>query len=370
MMNRKNKHIIISGGGTGGHVFPAIAIAQALQRSMPDSEILFVGANGRMEMEKVPAAGFNIIGLPISGLQRKFSLAIIRFVYNLFRSLSKAKKILKTFKPDICVGVGGYASYAVLRIAAKKGIPTIIQEQNSYAGIANKRLARSVSKICVAYDNMEKFFPAEKVIITGNPVRSDLIVNNTTRQDALDYFKLNSNKPVLLTLGGSLGARTINNSIKMNLDLIKNRNVQLIWQTGRYYFNDIQKDLNGRITADINITAFISRMDMAYSVADVIISRAGALSISELSMVGKPVILVPSPNVAEDHQTKNARALSDKNAALLIPDIQAEKELVSEALALIEDKERCRMLSQNIAKMAISDSADRIAGEILDLIKE
>ena len=365
MTLQKYKRIIISGGGTGGHIFPAISIANALLKIDPSTEILFVGAEGKMEMEKVPVAGFKIIGLPVEGLRRKFTLRNIKVVFKAFKSLALAKKIIKEFNPDAVVGVGGYASGPILRQAAKMGIPSVIQEQNSYAGVTNRLLAKKASAICVAYDGMEKYFPKEKIIKTGNPVRQNFENLNELKDEALSFFKLERQTPVALVLGGSLGAGSINKCLSENIDKLRNSNCQWIWQTGSYYYADVSNLAGG----NISIHEFINRMDLAYAAADVIISRAGAGTISELHLAGKPVILIPSPNVAEDHQTKNAKALVEQNAAVLIPDSMIEKNLIDTALDLIIDADKRKELSENILKMAEKNADKRIAEEIIKLIK-
>jgi len=361
--------IIISGGGTGGHIFPAISIADALRKINNRIEILFVGDEKRMEMGKVPAAGYKIIGLPVAGFQRNSYLKNIIVLYKLFKSILFSRNIIKNFKPDIVVGVGGYASGPVLWTASLSKIPTVIQEQNSYAGITNKFLAKKAVRIFVAYEGMEKYFPKERIILNGNPVRQDIQNIESKRSEAFDYFNLEKDKAVILCLGGSLGAKTINQSIAANFDRIKSGNVQFIWQSGSHYFADAKKLVENMNYQNIKLYDFISRMDLAYAAADIIISRAGAGSISELCIVGKPVILVPSPNVAEDHQTKNAKALELKNAALLIKDSEASEKLINIALELVNNKERCKMLSENIKKMAIHNSAENIAIEILKIVK-
>jgi UDP-N-acetylglucosamine--N-acetylmuramyl-(pentapeptide) pyrophosphoryl-undecaprenol N-acetylglucosamine transferase len=366
-VKQKNKNIIISGGGTGGHIFPAISIANAIKEIEPETNILFVGALGKIEMEKVPAAGYEIIGLPVAGLQRKLSFKNVSFIFKLISSLRKSRNILEDFKPNVAVGVGGYASGPVLRMANKKGIPTLIQEQNSYAGITNKLLAKRAKKICVAYEGMEKFFPQDKIILTGNPVRQDLLEKIGNREEAIDHFDLDKNKKTILVVGGSLGARTINQSIIGDIAKIGNSEFQILWQTGKYYFEDAKKSANETKFENVKVLDFITRMDMAYAAADVIISRAGAGTISELCLVGKPVILVPSPNVAEDHQTKNAMALVNKNAALMIKDIEAREKLIDSVLELIDNKEKLENLSENIKGMALRDSAKIIAEEVLKL---
>lgn len=365
----QNRKIIISGGGTGGHIFPAISIANALKKRDSNIEILFVGAEGRMEMEKVPAAGYKIIGLPIKGYQRKISFELLSFFYKLIISLIKAKQIINTFKPDVVVGVGGYASGPLLRIATNKKIPAVIQEQNSFAGITNKLLAKKVNKICVAFEGMERFFPKEKIIITGNPVRQDICNVEDKFDEAVEYFKLNKSNKTILVIGGSLGARTINQSISNGIDKFAENNINLIWQTGKTYFDKAKEECKNLNNSNIKAFDFISRMDLAYSIADVVISRAGASSVSELCIVKKPVILVPSPNVAEDHQTKNAMALVNNNAAILITDADAEKLLINKAIELVNDENQKQLYKDNIGKMAIFNSADLIAEEILKLIK-
>lgn len=365
----RHKKVIISGGGTGGHIFPAISIANALKALQPDMEILFVGALGRMEMEKVPAAGYKIIGLPISGFQRKLTLANIKVLFQLMQSLNKARGIIKEFKPDVAVGVGGYASGPLLKIASKKGIPTVIQEQNSYAGVTNKLLAKKAAKICVAYEGMERFFPKEKIIMTGNPVRQDLADIAGKKEEAQQFFGLDKTKRTILIVGGSLGARTVNDSIAEGLEIIKKSDVQIIWQTGPRYFEEMKLKTDASGAANVKAMAFISRMDLAFAAADLVVSRAGAGTISELCLVGKPSILVPSPNVAEDHQTKNALSLTNKNAAILVKDVEAKQTLVKTMLETIQKPAELERLSQNILKLAEKDSAKRIAQEILKLIK-
>lgn len=367
-MNRqKRKRIIISGGGTGGHVFPAISIANALRRRDPETEILFVGAEGRMEMEKVPAAGYRIVGLPVAGFIRNLSPKNIMVIFKLIKSLVLAPKILKDFQPDVVVGVGGYASGPILRQAGKMGIPTLIQEQNSYAGVTNRLLAKKASVICVAYDGMEKYFPAGKIIRTGNPVRQNFDNIDDYKCEALSHFKLKNDRPVILVLGGSLGAGTINKSLSANIQKMKDSGIQWLWQTGKLYYENVKALLSESPAENIVIHDFINRMDCAYSAADIIISRAGAGTISELCLVGKPVILVPSPNVAEDHQTKNALALTYKNAAIMIRDEDAVSRLVDEAIKLVSYKEERISLSENIKKMADRDADIRIANEVLKL---
>ncbi len=369
ILNRKLK-VIISGGGTGGHIFPAIAIANALKNLVPNIEILFVGAEGRMEMEKVPAAGYKIEGLWISGLQRKLTIDNLSFPFKVISSINKSRNIINKFKPDVVIGVGGYASGPLLYVAANKGIPTLIQEQNSYPGITNKVLAKRVNKICVAYPGMDKYFPKEKIILTGNPVRQDILDIANKREDALKFFGLNNTKKVLLVIGGSLGARTINQSMKAGLDALCKNNIQVIWQTGKSFYNEAKNATNKFEQSGIKVYDFINRMDYAYAATDVVISRAGASSISELSLVGKPSILVPSPNVAEDHQTKNTMALVNNNAAILIKDSEAKDILIRRVIELLKEDAEQSKLRNNIGKIALKDSANVIANEILMLVKK
>ena len=364
---QRHKRIIISGGGTGGHIFPAISIANALRKIDPETEILFVGAEGRMEMEKIPAAGYRIIGLPVAGLHRSLSLKNISVLIKLLKSLKKAKKVLKEFGPDVVVGVGGYASGPVLRQAGKLGIPTLIQEQNSYAGVTNKLLSKKASVICVAYDGMGKYFPPEKIIKTGNPVRHNFDDLKSLQYEALSFFNLKKEFPVILVLGGSLGAGSINNCMSENINKLRDSDCQWLWQTGKYYFENVKALVSLSFSGNISVHGFINRMDYAYAAADIIVSRAGAGTISELCLVGKPVILIPSPNVAEDHQTRNAEALSGRDAAMLIADNLAGKILVDEAIKLISDQSRRDMFSENILKMADRDADIRIAEEVLKL---
>lgn len=368
--NMKQYRIIISGGGTGGHIFPAISIANTIRRRYPDAEILFVGAEDRMEMEKVPAAGYQIVGLPVSGFDRARLLNNIKVLGRLRKSLVLAKKTIREFRPDIAVGVGGYASGPTLWMAASLGIPTLIQEQNSYAGVTNKLLAKKASKICVAYDGMEKFFPAKNIILTGNPVRRDLEEALGKKEEALAFFGLSPEKRTILIVGGSLGARTINRSVQGDLDKLFASDVQVIWQTGRYYYSEATRHLKAYRGMPIWCSDFITRMDYAYAAADLIISRAGASSISELCLLKKPVILVPSPNVAEDHQTKNASALVNKEAAIMVADKDAEQQLVPKALEVIHNDELLNLLSRNIEQLAQHNSADRIVDEIVKIIEQ
>ena len=362
--------IIISGGGTGGHIFPAISIANTFKGRFPDAEILFVGAEDRMEMEKVPAAGYEIVGLPVSGFDRARLWNNVKVVARLAKSLCLARRTVRDFKPDIAVGVGGYASGPTLWMAAAQGVPTLIQEQNSYAGVTNKLLSRRAGRICVAYEGMEKFFPADKIVVTGNPVRQDLEEARGKREEALAFFGLSPERKTILVVGGSLGARTINRSVQGDLDKFFASDVQVIWQTGRYYYNDASRHLKAYRGMPIWCSDFITRMDYAYAAADLVISRAGAGSISELCLLGKPVILVPSPNVAEDHQTKNALALVERDAAVMIADKDAERELVPTALRLVGDADRLSALSRNIQGMAQRHSAERIVDEIVRIIEK
>lgn len=360
--------IIVSGGGTGGHIFPAIAIANAIKVLRPDTEFLFVGAEGKMEMEKVPAAGYKIEGLWISGFQRKLTLSNLAFPFKVMSSLRKAKKILRSFKPDAVIGTGGFASGPMLRVASNNGIPTLIQEQNSYAGITNKILSQKVDRVCVAYSEMEKFFPKEKIILTGNPVRQDILSLEGKRERGLELFGLDGKKKTILVIGGSLGARTINESIVACLEEFSKNDIQLVWQTGKGYFETAKQAVNKYEGKGIKAFDFIQKMDLAYAVADVVISRAGASSVSELCLVKKPTILIPSPNVAEDHQTKNAMALVTHNAAIIIKDSEAREKLKEQAVKLVKDEDACFKLSANIASLALPDSAIVIANEVISLI--
>jgi UDP-N-acetylglucosamine--N-acetylmuramyl-(pentapeptide) pyrophosphoryl-undecaprenol N-acetylglucosamine transferase len=366
-MKMRPTRIIISGGGTGGHIFPAIAIANALRRVEPACEILFVGAIGRMEMEKVPAAGYKIVGLNISGIQRGSITKNLGLPFKLIGSLKKALNLISEFKPDVVVGVGGYASGPLLFAASWKNVPYLIQEQNSYAGITNKRLAGKAGKICVAFDGMEQFFPASKILKTGNPVRKDVVDIVNKHFAGAELLKLDPLKKTILVTGGSLGAGTLNKSIEKHLQEIIDQDVQLVWQTGKYYYQGIVDRLGLDVHPNVRILEFLNRMDLAYAAADVIISRAGAGTIAELCLIRKPVILVPSPNVAEDHQTKNALALVKNNAALMIADRSAEDTLVTEALALLKNTARAEAFAENIGKMALRDSDEIIATEVLKL---
>ena len=370
-MNRDMKEelrVIISGGGTGGHIFPAVSIANAVKALCPQAKILFIGALGRMEMQRVPAAGYEIKGLPIRGFFRPlWKPANIGVAIDYLKSKWLAKKILRDFKPQVAVGVGGYASSAALGAANSLGIPTLLQEQNSYAGLANKTLARNAKRICVAYDGMERFFPADKIMLTGNPVRQQLLENTVSREEAVRSFGFDPQKKVVMLVGGSLGARTVNESVLQHLDLIRVNDVQFIWQTGKYYSAEIAERMKGQDTPNLKVTDFITDMGMAYKAADLVVSRAGAGSISEFCLLGKPVILVPSPNVAEDHQTKNAMALVNRQAALYVKDVEASKLLLPLAIDTVKDDVKLKSLSENIGKMALPDSAEIIAKEVIKL---
>lgn len=361
--------IIISGGGTGGHVFPAIAIANALREKDAGISILFVGASHKMEMDVVPAAGYSIKGLPVTGFQRKFSLKNLLFIFNLLASMIKARKILDDFSPDVVVGVGGYASGPVVRVAAARGIPVLLQEQNSYAGITNRMLAGKAARICVAYDGMERYFPPEKIVVTGNPVRQDLEEISGKREKALAWFKIREGKKVILAIGGSLGAASINSAIMQNIRRIPDSGIEFIWQTGRSGYTEAVNCARKTGSDGLHIYEFISEMDLAYAAADLVISRAGAGTISELCVTEKPAILVPSPNVAEDHQTKNAMALVEKGAAVLIRDEDSSAKLIDKAIELVGNDMRLRELSGNISSMAYKGSAGEIASEVLNLLK-
>lgn len=360
--------VIISGGGSGGHIFPAIAIANRIKLEYPNAEILFIGAEGKMEMTKVPAAGYKIVGLWISGFQRRITYKNFTLPFKLIASLLKARKIIKRFNPDVVVGVGGYASAPTLKIASLLKIPTIIQEQNSFPGKTNKILSKTASKICVAYENLDRFFPADKIEITGNPVRSDVVKIDGVRTKGFDYFKLDPNKKTILVVGGSLGAKTLNESVVTYLKTLQENDIQLIWQSGSYQYDEMVNRTSTIDMKGIVLTKFINNMELAYAAADVIVSRAGAIAISELCIIGKPVILVPSPNVAEDHQTKNAMALVEKNAALLVKDKEARGKLVPELLGLIKDDVQQEQLSKNIKLKAIANADERIVNVIKNLI--
>lgn len=363
--------IVVSGGGTGGHIFPAVSIANAIKAKHPDAEILFVGALGRMEMERVPQAGYEIVGLPVRGLIRPlWSPKNVGVLIDFLRSKHKVRKVLKDFRPMAAVGVGGYASAATLNAAHAMGVPCLIQEQNSYAGVTNKVLASGADKICVAYDGMERFFPADKIIKTGNPVRQSLIESTISVEDARKSFGLDPDKKTVVFVGGSLGARTVNESILRHLDLVEQaKDIQFIWQTGKYYNASINKEIEGKKPGNLLVTDFISDMGAAYKAADLVISRAGASSISEFCLIGKPVVLVPSPNVAEDHQTKNAMALVNKDAAIYVKDADAPETLLKLAIDTVKDGNKLATLSANIKKLGLKNSADMIADEVIKLAR-
>lgn len=364
-----NHRFIISGGGTGGHIFPALSIAEGLKARLPAAEILFVGALGKMEMEKVPAAGFPIVGLPVAGFHRGEIWRNLLFIPKLIASLWKARSVVKNFKPDCAIGVGGYASGPVLKMSARMGIPTVLQEQNSYAGVTNKLLGKKANKICVAYPEMERFFPKEKIVFTGNPVRKGLEGIAGKREEALRFFGLDSSLPVILVVGGSLGARSLNRGIRGKLDLIRSTDVQLLWQTGKIYYQELREELEAHPAANVHLLEFIQRMDLAYAAADLVVSRAGAGTISELCVLGMPTLLVPSPNVAEDHQTANARALADRGAALMIKDAEVNERLVEEALLLVKDSQRLSKFSEKILEMGTPNATKDIVEVIVSLIQ-
>lgn len=371
-MSGNNKHYLVSGGGTGGHIFPALSIANEIRRRYPEAEILFVGAEGRMEMERVPAAGYEIKGLPVCGFDRKHLLRNVKVLFKLWKSIRLAKKILKDFKPDIAIGVGGYASGPMLKAAQKQCIPTLLQEQNSYAGVTNKLLAKNAKCICVAYEGMERFFPEDKIVLTGNPVRRNLLECNATQEEARKAMGINPEKATILIIGGSLGARTVNESIIGGLEKLGAAadDVQVVWQTGKFYDQQCKEALAKSGVKNVIQMPFISNMDMAYRAADLVISRAGASSISELQLLGKPSILVPSPNVAEDHQTKNALALANRDAAIMVTDAEAPEKLVDAMLATVNDEDKLHSLSANVLRMALLNSAERIVDEVEKIINE
>lgn len=357
---------IISGGGTGGHIYPAIAIAHELKSRFPDCEILFVGAKDKMEMQKVPQAGYKIEGLWIAGIQRKLTLENLKFPFKLMSSLAKSRKIIKDFKPDVAIGTGGFASGAVVKVAAQMGIPTVIQEQNSYPGITNKLLGKKAKAICVAYEGLDKFFPKDKIVFTGNPVRQDLLNVTENRTEGLKHFGLNPDKKTLLVLGGSLGARRINQLIEKEMDFMLSQNIQIIWQCGKFYFEEYKKYNEKEY---VQVLSFIDRMDLVYAAADVIISRAGASSVSELSIVGKPTIFIPSPNVAEDHQTKNAKAVADKNGAILLRESELNEKFETVFSDLVSNENRQKTLSENIKMLAKPNATKDIVDEVVKWIK-
>ncbi|MFN5444588.1 MAG: undecaprenyldiphospho-muramoylpentapeptide beta-N-acetylglucosaminyltransferase [Crocinitomicaceae bacterium] len=367
-MQKNLNRVVISGGGTGGHIFPAIAIANEIKNKYPDAEILFVGAKGKMEMEKVPQAGYKIVGLPITGFQRRLAFSNFILPFKLLYSLIKAYLLLKSFKPEVVIGVGGYASGPILRIASFASIPTMVQEQNSFPGKTNRILSKVVKKICVAYDGLEKFFPKEKMVFTGNPVRNEMVSINGKREEAISFFGLDSNKKTILVIGGSLGARTLNESIENAKTLVLENQVQVLWQCGKFYYPQYKEKVEEFKKAGIHLNEFIFKMDLAYACADVIISRAGAISVSELTLIGKPVILVPSPNVSDDHQTKNALALVNKSAALLVKDSEAKNSLFKEAIDLLQSQDKASQLASNCLSLGIPNAAERIVNEIENII--
>ncbi|MCW3804242.1 undecaprenyldiphospho-muramoylpentapeptide beta-N-acetylglucosaminyltransferase [Plebeiibacterium marinum] len=357
--------VIISGGGTGGHIFPAVSIANALIQRDKNIDILFVGAEGKMEMEKVPAAGYKIVGLPVAGFQRRLTFKNITFFFKLASSMLKARKVVKDFNPDVVVGVGGYASGPVLRVASNRNIPCVIQEQNSYPGVTNKILSKKVSRICVAYPDMERFFPKDKIILTGNPVRQNLL-KKIEKRDAAKYFDLDPDKRVVFVTGGSLGARSVNEGVLAGYQKLLDQNIQLIWQTGKFYYEDIKKAVPEN--KNVKIMAFVDKMEAAFALADVVVSRAGASSISEMALLQKAVVFVPSPNVSEDHQTKNAIALVKESAAILVKDSEVRERLIGEVLELVQDDDRMSTCQMNIVKFAKPDAANEIVDEILKLV--
>lgn len=361
------KRVIISGGGTGGHIFPAVAIADELKRQFPQVDILFIGAEGKMEMEKVPQAGYRIIGLPIVGLQRKLTLKNLALPFKIIKSMVMARKTIREFRPEVVIGVGGYASGPTLKTASMLGIPTLVQEQNSFAGKTNMLLAKKAYRLCVAYDGMEKFFPEEKIVLTGNPVRLEVTRIEGKRSEAFECYGLDPSKPAILVIGGSLGARTLNESLVGGIEKLQQQGIQVLWQCGKLYYDELTSRLNGKDMTGVHLTQFISRMDLAYALADVIVSRAGAISVSELCLVRKPAILVPSPNVAEDHQTHNAMALVSRQAAILVKDMDAKNTLIDEAIQLTNDKELQSKLSQNIAQLGKPNATKDIVGEIVKI---
>ncbi|MBL7826363.1 MAG: undecaprenyldiphospho-muramoylpentapeptide beta-N-acetylglucosaminyltransferase [Saprospiraceae bacterium] len=366
MSNDKNIKVMVTGGGTGGHVFPAIAVADAIKRLRPETEFLFVGAEGKMEMERVPKAGYQIVGLNIAGFQRRLSWKNLVFPFKLLSSLRKARRIVAEFQPDVVIGTGGYASGPVMRAAQNQGVPTLIQEQNSYAGVTNKILGKKARRVCVAYDHMEQFFDKDKIVFTGNPVRSDILNLEGKRAEAIQYYGLNPANKTIAIIGGSLGARTLNEAMAEGFEQLKDKPVNVLWQCGKFYEAIFQESDTAKLP-NVEMRAFIDRMDLLYAAADVIISRAGALSISELCLVGKPAVLVPSPNVAEDHQTKNALALVEKGAARLVSDLEAKEKMLQDAFLILENEALAFSLGESIRPMGRPDAAERIAKEALRL---
>lgn len=366
----KLERVIISGGGTGGHIFPAIAIANEIKKRNPEVDILFVGATGKMEMERVPLAGFNIVGLPIAGLQRRLTIKNLSLPFKLIKSLLKAKSVVKNFNPQVVIGVGGYASGPTLKMAQRLKIPTVIQEQNSYPGKTNRLLAKNVAAVCTAYENLETVFPAERITLTGNPVRAELAENKMDREEAFKLFtELDPGKKTILVIGGSLGARTLNQSLIGGLDALQKANIQVLWQCGKFYFEAMKAEMASKNASGIVLTDFIGRMDAAYALADVVISRAGALSISELCLVGKPTVLVPSPNVSEDHQTKNAMALVKNQAAILVKDAEAESTLIERTIKLLDNESEMKILSIAIQAMGKPRATEDIVDVIENIVK-
>lgn len=371
-MSQHKKRIIISGGGTGGHIFPAVAIADGLKKRLGDADILFIGAKGRMEMEKVPSAGYKIEGLWISGIQRKLTLKNLSFPFKLISSIMKSRKIMKRFKPDVAIGTGGYASGPMLRVASKRGIPALIQEQNSFPGITNKILSRTVDKICVAFEGMDKFFPAANIVFTGNPVRKDIIELDGKREEGIKFFKLQKGPKTILIVGGSQGARSVNQALAKKMNEILKENVQLIWQCGMGFYetaNELHAELDEAMQKRLKVFDFITRMDLAYAASDMVISRAGAIAISELCIAGKPVILVPLPSAAEDHQTKNAMALKDQDAAIVIKDSELDEELTKNISSLVKNPEMQAAMCSNIKKLAKPEATEKIVDEVIKLLE-
>lgn len=368
MIQTAKYRIIIGGGGTGGHVFPAISIANALRDALDNTSFLFVGARGKLEMEKVTEAGYEIVGLPVTGFQRRLTIKNLTFFFKLIRSMQISRKLIRTFKPDVAIGVGGYASGPIIKAAARKNIPVLIQEQNSYAGMTNRLLSKSAAAICVAYTGMEKYFPEHKIRFTGNPIRQDLLLSSAEKINSYKHFGLTPERKVILVIGGSLGAGTINASIIRNIEQLAASDIQVVWQSGSYYYENALEALKQGRAKNIVLLPFIKQMHRAFQVADIIISRAGAGTISELCLIGKPVILVPSPNVAEDHQTRNAESLSERKAAVIVKDKDAEHTLVQLALDMAKDEKGNKILAENIRKMAIPDASKRIANEVIKLL--
>lgn len=367
--NLKKLKVLVSGGGTGGHIFPAIAIANAIKEQRPDAEFLFVGAEGKMEMEKVPAAGFDIEGLWISGFNRSLSLSNLMFPFKLISSMLKAKKIVKSFQPDVAIGTGGFASGPTLRVASQNGVPSLIQEQNSFPGVTNRILSKKAKSICVAYDGMEKYFGSEKTILTGNPVRKEVVQIEGKREEAVQFFELDVTKKTLLIVGGSLGAQSVNNAILANLEALLELGIQIVWQTGKTSYKEINEATQAFQNKGVHVKEFIYKMDLGYAAADMVISRAGAIAVSELELVGKPTILVPFPYAAEDHQTKNAMSLVDKGAAILVKDADVNPGLLTAIKDLTSQPELADSLTKNISKMGMPDAANQIANQVLNLVK-